>query len=64
MSENMPPKYMRAKEIAKYFSISLPTIWLYLRQGKITSKKISSSITLFEVTEVERALLSQEKNSK
>ena len=54
--ENQPPKYMRAKQLAKHFSISLPTIWLYLRQGKITSKKVSSSITLFEVVEIEKAL--------
>lgn len=54
--ENQTPKYMRAKQLAKYLSISLPTIWLYLRQGKITSKKISSSITLFEVAEIEKAL--------
>ena len=47
---------MRAKQLAKHFSISLPTIWLYLRQGKIKSKKVSSSITLFEVAEIEKAL--------
>lgn len=61
--ENQTPKYMRAKQLAKHFSISLPTIWLYLRQGKITSKKVSSSITLFEVAEIEKALF-ENKNKK
>ena len=59
--ENQTPKYMRAKQLAKHFSISLPTIWLYLRQGKITSKKVSSSITLFEVAEIEKALFIHHK---
>ncbi|WP_066220374.1 helix-turn-helix transcriptional regulator [Aliarcobacter cryaerophilus] len=54
--QNQIPKYMRAKQIAHHFSISLPTIWLYLRQGKINSKKISSNITVFNVDEVEKAL--------
>ena len=54
--ENQTPKYMRAKQLAKHFSISLPTIWLYLRQGKITSKQVSSSITFFEVAEIEKTL--------
>ena len=54
--ENILPKYMRAKDIAKHFSIATSTVWLYLRQGKIKSNKVSSYITLFEVTEVEKAL--------
>lgn len=54
--ENQLPKFMRAKQLSKHLSISIPTIWLYLRQGKIKSKKVSSYITLFEVSEVEKAL--------
>lgn len=50
------PKYMRAKELSIYFSLPLPTIWLYVKQGKIESKKVSSAITLFEVEAVEKAL--------
>ncbi|MCT7910689.1 DNA-binding protein [Arcobacter lacus] len=56
------PKYLRAKELSVYFSIPEPTIWLYVRQGKIKSKKISKAITLFNVEEVEKSLLSQEEN--
>ncbi len=54
--ENQLPKFMRAKQLSKHLSISISTIWLYLRQGKIKSKKVSSYITLFEVSEVEKAL--------
>lgn len=50
-------KYMRAKQLALHLGIGLSTIWLYNRQGKITSKKISDRVTLFEVAEVEKALL-------
>ena len=62
MNNHIKPKYMRAKELSIYFSIPLPTIWLYVKQGKIKSKKVSSAITLFNVEEVEKDLLSQEGN--
>ncbi len=54
--ENKIPKYMRVKDLAKYLGIAQSTIWLYLRQGKIESKKVSSYITLFDVAKVEKAL--------
>ena len=57
MKNNTVPKFMRAKELAKYLGIGLSTVWLYAKQGKITSKKISDRVTLFEVAEVEKALL-------
>ncbi|KLE02926.1 helix-turn-helix transcriptional regulator [Aliarcobacter butzleri] len=56
-NKNQTQKYMRVGELSKYLGIGKSTIWLYVRQGKITSKKISSYITLFDVEEVEKALL-------
>lgn len=56
-NKNQTQKYMRVGELSKYLGIGKSTIWLYVRQGKITSKKISSYITLFDVQEVEKALL-------
>ncbi len=50
-------KFMRAKELAKHLGIGLSTVWLYAKQGKITPKKASDRVTLFEVAEVEKALL-------
>lgn len=63
MENNQTPvKYMRAKQLSVYLSIALPTIYLYLRQGRITSKKISNRITLFDVSEVEKALFKNFEN--
>lgn len=56
LNENKKQKYMRAKEMAKYLGIGLSTLWLYHKQGRISSKKISERVTIFEVAEVEKAL--------
>ena len=57
LNETQTKKFMRAKELAKYLGIGLSTVWLYAKQGKITPKKISERVTVFEVTEVEKALI-------
>ncbi|MCT7566745.1 helix-turn-helix domain-containing protein [Aliarcobacter butzleri] len=54
---NNTQKFMRAKELAKYLGIGLSTVWLYAKQGKITPKKISDKITVFNVEDVEKALI-------
>ncbi len=51
------PKFLRAKGIARYFDIGESTVWYYLSKGIITKKKVSPRVTLFNVEEVERALL-------
>jgi predicted site-specific integrase-resolvase len=48
---------MRAKQLAQHLGIGLSTVWAYAKQGKITPKKISDKVTLFDVVEVEKALL-------
>ncbi len=50
-------KFMRARQLAEHLGIGLSTVWLYAKQGKITPKKASDRVTLFEVAEVEKALL-------
>ena len=57
MKKNITPKFMRANQLAKYLGLGLSTVWLYAKQGKITPKKISAKVTLFDVVEVEKALL-------
>jgi predicted site-specific integrase-resolvase len=52
-------KFMRAKQLAKHLSIGLSTLWLWHKQGKITSIKISERVTVFNVTEVEKALFGE-----
>ncbi len=49
-------KYYRAKEVAQMFGIGLTTVWLYARQGKITPKKLSERVTVFDIDEVKEAL--------
>jgi len=56
MSSQQIPKYMRAKQLAKHLGIAIPTVWLYLKQGRIKSKKLSKAVTVFEVAEVEKDL--------
>ena len=53
-------KFMRAKQLAEHLGIGLSTVWLYAKQGKITANKISERVTLFDVVEVEKALLGGE----
>ena len=61
-SNNEIPKYMRVRELAKYLGIGKSTIWLYARKGIIKGNKVSSYITLFEVAEVEKALIGKGEN--
>lgn len=49
-------KYMRARELANHLGVGLSTVWLWNKQGKITSKKLSERVTVFEVAEVEKSL--------
>ncbi len=52
MITNNLPKMMRAKQIAKEFSIGLSTIWMYSKEGKLTPIKVSSRVTVFDTDEV------------
>ena len=45
MQNNIKPKFLRAKGIAKHFGIGESTVWYYLKIGKIKSKKILFSFT-------------------
>lgn len=58
-NENIP-KFLRAKEMAKHLGVGLSTLWLWNKQGKITSKRISERVTVFNVADVEKALLGGE----
>lgn len=49
-------KFMRAKQLSKFLNIGISTVWLYAKQGKITPRKLSERVTVFEVDEVEKAL--------
>lgn len=47
-------RWMRAKEVAEYLSIGLSTVWLFASQGRLTAKKVSSRVTVFDIEEVNR----------
>ena len=40
--------HMRAKEASKYLGVGLSTIWLYVKQGKINTVKLSDRVTIFK----------------
>lgn len=46
------PKKLRAKQITQYYPVGLSTVWLYVRQGKLTVHKVSSRISVFDTKEV------------
>ena len=51
--ETSTKKYLRPKEVSEYLSIGLSTVWLYAKQGKLTAKKISKQVTVFDINEVD-----------
>jgi len=47
-------KYYRVKELAEYLDCGLSTIWYWKSKGLITSKKLSSRVTVFDIDEVNK----------
>ena len=45
-------RWLRAKEVAQYLSIGLSTVWQYSAQGRLTAKKLSPKVTVFDIDEV------------
>lgn len=48
----MKKKYYRAKEVAQYLGVGIATVWRYAQQGRLTAKKLSPSVTVFDIDEV------------
>lgn len=57
---SMQKKYFRAKEVAEYLGIGLSTVWLYVSQGKLKSKKLSNRVTIFDIEDIEKLLAKSE----
>ena len=47
-------KYLRAKEVALYLGIGLSTVWLYAKEKKITPRKLSQRVTVFDIVELDK----------
>ena len=50
----MEKRYYRAKELAEYLGVTKTTIWNYAKAGKITAKKLSESVTVFDIKEIDK----------
>jgi len=48
----MEKKYYRAKEVAEYLGVGVATVWRYSKQGKLNAKKLSASVTVFDIDEI------------
>lgn len=48
----MDKKYYRASEAAEFLAIGLSTVWLYAKQGKLTPKKLSPRVTVFDIDDL------------
>jgi len=46
-------KYYRAKEVSEYLSIGLSTVWSMVKNGKLTSIKLSPKVTIFDKNEID-----------
>ncbi len=56
----MSKKYLRAKEVAQYLGVGLSTVWHYAKMGKLTAKRISQRVTVFDIDEVNKLINSGE----
>ncbi len=52
-------QWYRVEDLSKYLSVSKSSIWNYSRQGIITAYKLGQKCTVFNIDEVEQALLSK-----
>ncbi len=44
----------RPRQAAQYLNVGLSTIWLYIKQGKINTTKLSERVTIITRAELER----------
>jgi len=48
----MSKKYYRANEAAEFLGISKSCIWLYLKQSRLTSIRLSPRVTVISIDEL------------
>lgn len=56
--------FYRPKEVAEMLGIGKSTLWLYVSQGKMKTKKLSERVTVIEAEEVERFFKGIDDNEK
>jgi len=52
-SSNAIKQNYRAKEVSQLLSCGLSTVWLYVKQGKLTPVKLSDRVTIFRREDLE-----------
>jgi predicted site-specific integrase-resolvase len=50
----------RPKEASEYLGVCLSTVWLYIKQGKLQTKKISNRVTIIKKIELDNLINSVE----
>jgi predicted site-specific integrase-resolvase len=45
-------EFLRPKFAAQYLNVGLSTVWLYIKQGKLTPIKLSSKVTVISRQEL------------
>lgn len=53
-------QHMRADEAAHYLGIGKSTLWLFVKQGKIRSIKLSGKVTIFKKSNLDEFVALQE----
>ncbi|MFW2352609.1 DNA-binding protein [Aliarcobacter butzleri] len=48
------PRKQRPKQAAENYGVGLSTIWLYIKQGKLSATKISEKVTVLDTQELEQ----------
>lgn len=46
-------RFLRDKQASAWLGIGCSTLWLYVRQGKLKSIKLSPKVTVFAVSDLE-----------
>ena len=57
-------EFLRADEACLFLNVGLSTIWLFVKQNKIKSYKISERVTLFKTCELREFIESFEEENK
>lgn len=52
-------EYKRAKQAANYMSIGVSTLWLFTKQGKIKSIRLSERVTVWAKSELDGFIASR-----
>lgn len=52
-------QHLRDKQAAAWLGVGISTIWLYVRQGKLKSIKLSPKVTVFSVSDLEEFVQSR-----